>query len=309
MTSVLQIKRRINGAAGSPAAAGIKEGELALNFPGAAGTTTKPALWAFDGTAWRQVNPDTTIITQSITLPAGADIGAAYTTWATTPANTITGNVVIATYGTPAQAYVLTNPAAPGTAASWTSLGGAVSFATTAEVLAGTEATKAINPLGLQSRIVTAPNATPANDANKIAVLDATGKIPAGFLPVGGLVFSGSIDPTAAVYAAPTPAPVNGQFYSITKAGAISAAWKPQFANAGLTTVAIGDYMVWDDVAKKFHHIANAVDMSAYVPLAGTALMTGAIAYSGAAGSKAGTIIYDGKGGTLDAVLLDAGTY
>jgi hypothetical protein len=365
MTDQIQFKRRINGAAGSPSTTGAKEGEIALNFPKAAGSTDKPDIWAFDGAAWRQANPDVTVTVGTATLPGGTaglatGIGAAWTALTPKP----TGSIIISKFA--GTAYVLTGA---GTAdGDWTPLGAATSFASNAEVLTGTDTSKALNPanlrsstlnaptggvgpvagdvdkivrlnsaglvsdafvpkatateilagtvsndfitpLGLQSRIVTAPNATPANDANKIAVLDTTGKIPAGFLPVGGLEFSGTIDPTAAAYAAPVPAPKNGQFYSVTTSGAISAAWKTHFASTAVTTVAIGDYMVWDDTAKKFHHITNAVDMTAYVPLAGTAAMTGNIVYSGAANNKAGTVIYDGKGGTIDNVLLNCGTY
>jgi hypothetical protein len=365
MTDQIQFKRRINGAAGSPSTTGAKEGEISLNFPKVAGSADKPEIWAYDGAAWRQANPDVAVTVASVQLPGGTTgsatgIGAAWTALTPKPTDPIT----IAKFA--GTAYVKTG--AGGTDGDWAALGAATSFASNAEVLTGTDTSKALNPanlrsstlnaptggaaavagdadkivrlnaqgqvadafvpkataaeilagtvsndfitpLGLQSRIVTAPNATPANDANKIAVLDTTGKIPAGFLPVGGLEFSGTLDPTAATYTAPTPAPKNGQFYTVTTAGAISTAWKPQFASTAVTTVAIGDYMVWDDTAKKFHHIANAVDMSTYVPLAGTAAMTGNIVYSGAANNKAGTIIYDGKGGTIDNVLLDCGTY
>lgn len=60
MSSLLKIKRRINGAAGAPTGTNV-EGELALNFPGAAGDTTKPELWANDGGGWRVVNPTAAI--------------------------------------------------------------------------------------------------------------------------------------------------------------------------------------------------------------------------------------------------------
>jgi hypothetical protein len=306
MSSVIQIKRRINGVDASPATAGAKEGELALNFPKAAGATDKPKLYAFDGVGWRTVNPDTTITTQSIALGgAGTDIGVAYTTWATTPANTITGNVVIATFGTPAQAYVLTNPAAPGTAASWTSLGGAVAFATTAEVLAGTDAAKAINAVGLQSRIVKTPNATPANVANILPVLDATGYIPSGFLSLTGLSFGGALDPTA-VYAALTPAPVSGEFHMVSKAGAVSATWAAQIVNPP-ANVAVGDLLFYEaGTVNKWHHIANSVDTSTFVPLAGTANMTGAIAFKATMATKK---VFDGFDGIVDRVVIDGGTY
>lgn len=427
MTDQIQFKRRINGAAGSPSTAGAKEGEIAFNAPGVAGSTTKPVLFFFDGTAWRTVNPDVTVTTQSLTLTGGADIGASYTAWAATPGNALTGNVVIASYtpagGGPAQAYVLTNQAAPGTAASWVSLGGAVTFAVAADIIAGTDTTKALNsgalrgastqtsagvadvnkiplisatgkldssllpalttqaitlaggtdlgnayttwaagpgnsltgdviiatytPTGgvAQSYILTnraAPGtaaswvvlggaaafavaadiitgtdttkalnsaalrgatviqSTGAPQANYVPRLDATGKLDPSVLPANATHLAGAIDPTAAPPAGVTA----GSMYFANKDGA---------SNAGFTGIPTGtqiktsDAMIFDGM--NWHHIPNATDLSAYVPLAGTNLMTGAIVYSGAAGNKAGTVIYDGKGGTIDNVLLDCGTY
>ena len=58
-----------------------------------------------------------------------------------------------------------------------------------------------------------------------------------------------------------------------------------------------------------YHLVPNDVDLSAYLPLAGTTAMTGNIVWSGASGAKAGTNIVDGKGGTLDNVVVDAGTF
>ena len=419
MTAKFQIKRRINGAAGAPSAAGASEGEIALNFPGAAGTTTKPAMWAFDGTGWRNVNPDVTVSTQSISLTTGADIGAAYTAWLALNPGGLTGNVIIATYGTPAGAYILTNPAAPATAGSWTSLGGATTFATqpqvntgtdtvgainsallrgttlngptgggapvagdadkivrldaagkvsdgfvskatSAEIKTGTATTAFITPAGLRGTTVAAPtgggavpvagdvdliprlNNTGAidhrfipklgstsgttlqtgtdttafltaaglraattivsagvGDANKLPRLDATGKLDATVLPASATHLAGALDPTAV----PPVGATAGALYFANKAGTINAG----FTGIGGQTAAISDSFIFDGT--NWHLIPNGVDLANYVPLAGTNLMTGSIVYSGAANSKAGTIIYDGKGGTLDAVLLDAGTY
>jgi hypothetical protein len=420
MTDQIQFKRRINGAAGSPSTTGAKEGEIALNFPKIAGSTDKPDIWAFDGAAWRHANPSVAVTTQSITLPAGADIGAAYTTWATTPANTLTGNVIIATFGTPAQAYILTTPAAPGTASSWTSLGGATTFATQPQVDAGTDTSGAVNsatlrgtslsgptgggapvagdanklvrldsagkvsdgfvskatsleiktgtattsfitPAGLRGTTVAAPTgggAVPvagdvdliprlsntgaidhrfipklgstsgttlqtgtdttafltaaglraatvivsagAGDANKLPRLDATGKLDATMLPASATHLAGALDPTAA----PPVGATSGSMYFANKDGVINAGFTGITAATAIKT---SDALIFDGT--KWHHIPNGTDLNAYVPLAGTNLMTGSIVYSGAAGNKAGTVIYDGKGGTIDNVLLDCGTY
>jgi len=297
MTAQFQNKRRINGAAGAPAAAGAKEGEIALNFPGAAGTTTKPELWAFDGTGWRLVNPTAAVTTQSVTLGAGADIGAAYTAWAALPGNTLTGSVIIATYGTPAQAYVLTNTSAPGAPSSWTSLGGAVAFATSAEILTGTDTTKAINSDGLRGATTVA--SAGAADLNKIPRLDVTGKLDLSVLPASATKLAGTLDPTL-----PPPAgAAAGNMYFVSKAGTVNAS----FTGASGQAAAVGDTMIFDGTT--WYLLADTVDLSAYVPLAGTNLMTGNIVWTGAANNRAGVTILDGKGGTIDNVLLDAGTY
>ena len=361
MTSTIQIKRKINGAAGAPAATGAKEGEIALNFPKAAGATDKPELWAFDGAGWRLANPSVSVSTQSIALPAGADIGAAYTAWATTPANTLTGNVIIATFGTPAGAYILTNPGAPGTAASWTSLGGATTFATQSVVNTGTDTVGAINSATLRGASVAAPtgggtvpvaadkdhlvrlgalgNINPAfiprlvstdatalqtgtavdafltaaglraatvvasagnADHDKLPRLDATGKLDATVLPASATHLAGALDPTVA----PPVGATAGGMYFANKDGAINAGFTGITAATAIKT---SDALLFDGT--KWHHIPNGTDLNAYVPLAGTALMTGSIVYSGAAGNKKGTVIYDGKGGTIDAVAIDCGTF
>ena len=310
MSNTIQIKRRINGSAGSPSATGAKEGELAINAPNAAGSTDKPTLFFFDGTGWRTVNPDVTISTQSIDLgTTGADIGAAYTTWAGTTTNKLTGNVVIATWGTPAQAYVLTNPAAPGTAASWTSLGGAVDFASAAEIHAGTDTTKAINSAILRGEAVDTPDATPANDADKLIRLGSTGKIAAGFLPAQNTQILGAKDITAAM---PTGAsaytPAKGDMFYSNKAGAIDASW------TGLTgNVQSGDMIIYDGT--NFHLIPNEVDLSAYLALTGGTMGDGAsitfdtaTAAAGTGGAATQTVI-DGAGGSADNLVIDGGTY
>jgi hypothetical protein len=297
MASTVQMKRRINGAAGSPGTTGAKEGEIAFNAPGAAGGTAKPTMYFFDGTAWRVVNPDANVTTQSIALTGGANIGAAFTTWAASPGNAITGSVVIATYGTPAQAYVLTNPTAPGVAASWTSLGGAVSYATGPQIITGTDSTVAINPVGL--RAATTLTSAGAADSNKIPRLGAGGKLDASLLPAGALNAKGATDPTAV----PPVGAVNGDAYFANKAGAANAGYGP-----GVTgNVGLGDMLLFDGTA--WHLVPNATDLTAYVPLAGTNLMTGGIVWTGAANSKAGTTVIDGKGGTADGLLIDCGTY
>jgi len=383
MANTIKLKRRVGGSQAAPG--GGSEGEVAVYFPGTAGASTKPVIYLHDGVGYRIANPDVTITTQSITLGAAADIGAAYTAWATTPANTITGSVVIATFGTPAQAYVLTNSAAPGLAASWTSLGGAVSFATNAEIRTGTDTTKAINslglrgagkqaptggagpaagdanyfvlldslgtidpkfirqpapaggggvggdgatviagvatnmfltPAGLEMRVAHTANATPANDVNKLPALDATGKIPAAFLPAGGLQFTGNKDLTVP-YVAPTgaAAPKNGDLAFVSKAGALGAGWAAVIVNPP-ATVGVGDMLVYEGgTVNKWHITASDVDVSGYVPKDGVTAMgaTARLNFAGAApvaGAAPGIVLDGGaNNGSVANIYLDCGTF
>ncbi len=297
MSVSVEFKRRINGGAGSPSTAGAKEGEIAFNAPGAPGSTTKPVMFFFDGTAWRVVNPDVTVSTQSIIFGAAANIGQAYTTWAATPGNTITGNVVIATFGTPSQAYVLTNTTSPGVASSWTSLGGATTFALQADVNAGTDTTGAINAATLRGTTVNV--SAGAASADRIVRLDVNGKIDTSMLVVTGINIKGTAVPTAA----PAPGAVKGDLYFASADGVLNAGYT---GAAGLA-VHSGDTLLYDGA--KWYVLANEVDLAAYVPLAGTNLMTGNIVWSGVAGNKAGTTIIDGKGGSVNNVSINCGTY
>lgn len=425
MSAIFKIKRRIGGTQAVPGGTGA-EGELALYYPGAAGDTTKPSLYASDGAGWRLVNPTVAITTQSVDLGSvAADVGNAYAAWAAASAtNKLTGNVVIGTFGTPKQAYVLTDTANPQTAASWTPLGGAVQFATRAEIVTGTNTVKAINPKGLgdntvqtpsnphtndaqkyiilngagkinsgfydvevqhiglpgglnigaayttwagnagntltgkliiadfgtptksyiltdptkpnlvaswqaiggavdvataaeihsatANKVVTAdilrgetkvtPDATPANDADYLIRLGATGKIDAGFLPAAPTAMRGAKDVTTALVQ-PNPAYKAGDMIFVSAAGAVHAS----YAGAAGTQVKAGDSLLFDGT--NWHVIPNETDLNDYIPLRGSNQITGNLVWAGAAANKAGVTIFDGKGGTIDNVVLDGGTY
>ena len=367
MTSIVQIQRRINGPAGSPSATGAKEGELALNFPKAAGSTDKPELWAYDGVAYRQVNPDVTVnvgtaaLTSTGAAGSSTGIGAAWTALTPKP----TGSITIATYG--GTAYVKTGAGAAD--GDWTALGSATAFASAAEIHAGTDTAKAINsatlrgetrnaanatpandadyiprlgangrladgfipkatdaevlagtldtnfitPQHLQSRITNAPNATPATDARKLVMLDSTGKIAAGFLPAGALNFAGAFDLTVAKPATLAPVPKAGDMFTVSKTGTMEASWAATMATltAG-AAVTQGDMLIWDDVAKKFHHIANVVDTSGFVSKAGTSVMAADAKLNFATTPPvAGATILDGGANhpIVDNVTINCGTY
>lgn len=127
MANQVALKRRINGATGAPSpVTGYKEGEVVLNFPGAAGGTTKPEMWAFDGSAFRRVNPDASIQVVSKTVPKGgatwatdvaAEMNAAAAVWTVTagqvPIVTWNGNAYAFTGG--AGTWGATAAAQPGT--------------------------------------------------------------------------------------------------------------------------------------------------------------------------------------------------
>lgn len=299
MASRVLFKRKIGGT-GSPGVPGAVEGEIALAFP-AVGTT--PELWAFAAGAWERVNPPAGAVTQqavNLNNPGGADIGAAATAWIGANA-AFTGDIVLGTYGNPAQAYILTNAAAPGNAASWTSLGGAVSFAAAGDITTGTDTVKALNSIALRGATLNAPTGTPANDADFFIRLGATGKIDSRFLPAVPTKVLGSHDPST-----PPTVPAggfqNGDMVFMNKTGTVNTGWTGPAAG---TAVKSGDMLLYDGAA--WHAIPNETDLNAYLQLAGGSMAADAtITFD--AGSATKTIL-DGKGGTVDNVVLDCGTY
>jgi hypothetical protein len=295
MANTISIKRRINGAGGSPTAAGSVEGEIAFNAPGAAGSTTKPDMYFFDGAGWRLVNPSTTITTQTISLGSLGNIGSAFTTWDAVVGQDITGDVVIADFGSPSISYILTNPAAPGTIASWTPIGMSTNFSTQALAHAGTDAASAISPATLRGE--TSATSAGAADADKLPRLNASGKIDSSFLSITSNVIKGSVDVTIPKPGATTY--VNGDTIFASVTGTVDATYP---LDAG-TTVKAGDMLVYDGT--KWHIIPSSVDMSAYVPLAGTNSMAGKVLWS-TAGT---TVMLDLNGHAIANSLIDAGTF
>ena len=303
MPSILRHKHRLagGGGAGSPGAVD-PSGSIALNFD----TGGLPELWASNGTAWQRINPPAAITTQSINLgAAGADIGAAYTLWAATPGNTLTGNVVIATWGTPAQAYVLTNSANPGAAVSWTSLGGAVAFATAAEIAAGTDTTKAINSAILRGETLNAPStgAAAAADANKLIRLNAQGQIDADFLPAMPTNVRGGLDVTQA-FAQAVPPYAAGDLVFANADGTVGTGWTGAVGDP----VHSGDVLLFDGT--DWYVLPNTTNLAGYLELAGGTMSDGAgITFdtstaTAGAGAQTQTII-NGAGGMIDDCFLD----
>ena len=135
-----------------------------------------------------------------------------------------------------------------------------IQFADPAEVLAGTVTDKIIAPDALQSRITGTPDATPANDARKLVMLGAGGKIANGFLSFGALTYIGAIDQTVP-YVAPAQPYEIGSFGVIGTAGTADASW----AAVGVTgAFDAGDLLVWNGTS--YDTVEHA---GAYVQLAG----------------------------------------
>ena len=303
MSSLLKIKRRINGSSGAPTGTNV-EGELALNFPGAAGSTAKPTLWANDGAGWREVNPTAAINTQSIVFPAAANIGAGFTAWAAlNTANKITGDIVIATFGTPAQAYVLTDTSKPTVSGSWVSLGGSTPFATAAAVIAGTSVSDAINPASLAGAAINGSTAPTAADAGKYVRADATGKIDSSLLSFSPVTFKG----TATLTAAPTLGWTAGD-YGIASANVLAANVNAGWAGIS-GDVKQGDLIVFDGT--NYDVISNTVDLSAYVKLSGNNAMKADALLTWTAPATLTTLINgaDASKSAIDNMTIDGGTY
>ena len=134
MASILQIKRRLTGAAGSPAEGGSYEGEFAVNIQDA----TAPELWVFGGNTttgtapsnkgWIRLNPPG-VAPRVRGLGMGGDQGSIQATFNNDGINVAPGDIVIYTYQ--GNAYVYGGPTgAPVTTAAagdFTSLGSAPS--------------------------------------------------------------------------------------------------------------------------------------------------------------------------------------
>jgi hypothetical protein len=122
----------------------------------------------------------------------------------------------------------------------------------------------------------------------------------------GGLVFVGTVDLTVP-FASPNPLPTtSGQFYTVSKSGAVDGSWAAQLVKGALATVSVGDYIVWNATANKFDYISHSIDLSGFVPLNGTIGMIGQIGWGS---PKKGVNIINGNGGTIDGAVIDEGIY
>lgn len=294
----------VGAQASATAPANPYHGQIWVDTTGGVGNAV---LKTYSGSAWLEISP--TITTQNLNLTAhnaAADIGAAYVA-AGSPA--ITGDIVIATWGAPASAYMLTG-AAPATAGNWTSLGGSVTFASDAQILAGTVANVAIDPAGLQSRMTATPDATPANDARKIVQLNAQGKIDDGFLELDTMIFRGSVDLTAAP---PSGAGAwNQGDFGMVSADALQAAQDAGWALG--VDASQGDLVVYDGTT--YSLITASTNLGNSVLRAGANPVAADMSMTWIAPSTLTTVL-DGTDATktrvenftLDNCVIDGGTY
>jgi len=157
---------------------------------------------------------------------------------------------------------------------------------------------------------------TGATDAGKPIKLNAAGKIDLSMLDVGGINYAGSLDLTAA-YAAPTPTPADGSFFTVSTAGNVHSSWDgTKIENVPIpATVAAGDLVFY--LAGKYHVISEASNSSAYVRKAGANAIAADMVMTWTAPATANTTIINGGDNTkstimnvtLDASVIDAGTY
>lgn len=197
-------------------------------------------------------------------------------------------------------------------------------FVDAAQLVAGTETGKAIDPATLATVIPketlaagVSGGTTPATgvpaDKDKIVILDATGKIPAALIPITGLTFTAADLTVAAVTTPGSPGEhVNGKVVTHTgAAGALDASW----GVAGNPQVRPGDMLLSDGTT--WHLIEGHIDPTAYLALAGGAMLKDAKIEWPTAGATPGNVILDGgaaasatvKNVTFESTVLDAGTY
>jgi hypothetical protein len=379
MSSIVQLRRRIAGTQATPA--GNNEGELCLWFPTAAGGTEKPVLYANDGGGWREVNPTVAPQVKGIlSTAAGGAVEDAFNAQAVTVNQ---GDIVVYTHpSTNGTAYVYTGGEGTSstvsgaglvvtTNANFTALGAAPQIATGAEIITGTDANKTVVPASLRAATANAPDATPANDADKIprlsaagllhlgflpqatdveikagtiddkimtplqlrtasaitpdatpandadklVVLGATGKIDPGFITFpASLTYQGNVDLTATYTAPGTPWNVgdfgvvgtSGPVYDATTAGA-GTDWPLANLNPG-QQVNQGDMVIWD--GNNYNVLATEADLNAYVEKSGSTMSANAaINWPGAATAENGNVLLDLKGGTIDNAVINGGTY
>lgn len=123
MGQIYKHRRRVDGASGSPDVLTSFLGEIAINFPGAAGTTGTPELWGFDGVAFRLLNP----LTNSVSIDAVSSDSDVEVAFNSDGINVVPGEVLV--YRHDGTTYLYTgpdgSPVTGATASDFTALGSA----------------------------------------------------------------------------------------------------------------------------------------------------------------------------------------
>jgi hypothetical protein len=315
MTATIQLKHRVTGNAGAPAATGYKVGEVILNFV----AKPTPEFWAFDGVKFVQVNPPGASpkvkgMTATVAQNGLPDVFTAFNSAAPTVSP---GDIVIYTWN--GTAYVYTGPTGSpvnsSTAGQFTALGAAPTWATAAEITGGSVTDHAIAPDQLRAATLKAPSATGGkDDEDKLIRLDANGKIDSGFLTLSGFSFMSADLTGAATGAAQLPASAK-EGTVVVNSSATANNMHPSWGVVGNPMVNPGDMLVMDG-SGSYHVIANELDLSAYVSKAGDTMVAaaklqwpGAAGTAGTPGAEDGNVLLDLKGGTIDNAVIDCGTF
>ena len=341
MANIIRHLHRLAGGAGAGSPATVSSsGVVAINFDVGVGT---PELWASNGTAWKQLNPATTVThSTSAQVITGTD-----TTTVIDPAGLAGASVVISAGAADAGKYVRVD-------AAGLIDDTVVPKATAADILTGTATDLFITPAELMAD-ATATSAGVA-DAGKFVLYDSNGKLDtsvftyatsaeiitgtdtaklfnasvmagaatvssAGVADAGKYVrldANGKIDSSilnldAMEYkggvdvTAAAPAATKGDVYIVTTGGTIAAS----FTGIAGATATAGDQLIYDGAA--WQRVAGATDTSAYLPLAGTAGVAGAAMTSGAVikmnPAAAGNTVLDAALGAIDNATIDCGTF
>jgi hypothetical protein len=130
---------------------------------------------------------------------SGADQGSVYATFNNDSINVNAGDIIIYTWNGSAYVYTgpIGSPVTGATAAQFTSLGAAVSFASAADIVTGSEPAKAIAPDQLKIAALDGPTgAGGSTDRDHLVRLDGGGKIAHEFIPnaTAAETFAGTSD-------------------------------------------------------------------------------------------------------------------
>ena len=313
MANIIRLLHRLAGGAGAGSPTTLApSGAVSINFD----TGGKPELWASNGAAWQQLNPDTAITTAtSAQILTGTATGVYPDPLALAGART-TSSAGVADAGkyvvldaagkfdsSVLDATALTTSLAPNTttvSAGAADVGKYVVLDATGKF---DSSVLGVTALTTSLSTVTTSTSAGAADANKYVTLDASGKLDSSVLNIEAMEYKGGADATAAAPGTPGV----GDTYVVTTGGTIAGSW------TGIAggTAGTGDMLIWNGTA--WDQVVSNTDLSAYVPLAGTAGVTGAAMASGSVltmnPATALDVVLDGAGGSISNSTINCGTF